>query len=63
MPMYSVSYGSMTACYGPSYICANSEDEARRKFAGTAFSRGEMSLITAREVSEREITQALRNNK
>lgn len=60
MPMYSVSYGSMTAHYGPSYIEADSEDEARAKFRGTAFSRGEMALISARQVSSQEIASALR---
>lgn len=60
MPLYSVSYGSMTAHYGPSIVEAESEYEARRKFAGTAFSSGEMGCISAREVSSREIAQALR---
>ena len=60
MPMYSVSYGSMTAHYGPSFIEADSEYEARTKFRGTAFSQREMALISARQVSAQEIASALR---
>lgn len=60
MPMYNVSYSSMSAHYGPSFIEAESADEARRKFRGTAFSQNEMYCISAREVSAREIAQALR---
>ena len=59
MPMYRVTYQSMTAFYGPSFVEADSEYEARRKFAGSAFSQGEMSLIRAREVSPSEIRRAL----
>lgn len=54
MPMYKVRYQSMTACYGPSYIQADSEWEARRKFAGTAFSQN------ATPVGDTEISRALR---
>jgi len=49
----------MTAFYGPSFIEADSEWEARRKFAGSAFSQGEMSLIKARELSSAELRSAL----
>ncbi|HZU23314.1 MAG TPA: hypothetical protein VE998_10825 [Terriglobales bacterium] len=49
----------MTARYGPSFIEADSEYEAKRKFAGSAFSAGEMSLIEAREVSAKEWRRAL----
>jgi len=63
MPMYSVSYGSMTATYGPSFIEADSEDEARRKFAGSAISQREMPLVRAREVSGREIAQSLKEKR
>ena len=56
---YRVTYQSMTAFYGPSFIEADSEYEARRKFAGTAFSQGEMSLIKATPVSSNEIKRAL----
>jgi len=59
MPMYCVTYGSMMAHYGPSFIEADSEYEARVKFLGTAFSRNEISCASARLVSEREIIQAL----
>lgn len=61
MSIYRVSYQSITATYGPSFVEANSEDEARQKFAGNAFSSREMPLIHAREVSVREIAQALRD--
>ena len=63
MPIYRVSYGSMTATYGPSFIEADSEYEARRKFAGSAFSQREMPLVRAREVSGREIAQALEDKR
>ena len=58
--IYRVTYQSMTAFYGPSFIEADSEYEARRKFAGSAFSSGEMSLIKAVPVSGNEIARALR---
>ena len=60
MKTYRVSYGSMTATYGPAFVEAESEDEARYKFAGNAFSSREMPLVHAREVSVKEIAQALR---
>lgn len=59
MPMFRVSYHSMTATYGPSYIEADDAHEAKRKFAKGAFSAGEMSLIKARPVSADEIRRAL----
>lgn len=59
--IYRVTYSSMTASYGPSFIEANSEYEARRKFAGSAFSQGEMSLIRAVPVPASEIRRALAN--
>lgn len=59
MSIYRVSYGSMTATYGPSFIEANSPEEAKRKF-GSCFSEGERAIcMTAREVSAREISEAL----
>jgi hypothetical protein len=61
--LYRVSYGSMTAHYGPSFIEAESEYEARRKFAGTAFSRDEMGCITARPVSSDEVRRALQRQR
>jgi hypothetical protein len=60
MGIYSVRYQSMYASYGPSFIEADSEIEARRKFAGSAFSKNEMLLITARPVSINEMKRALR---
>lgn len=62
MTMYRVKYQSMSALYGPKFIEADSEYEAKRKFAGTSFSRDEMGLITAREVSSEEIAAALRES-
>jgi len=49
----------MTAHYGPSFIEAADEQEAKRKFAGTAFTKGELGCITAREVSTKEMQRAL----
>lgn len=57
--IYRVRYSSMTASYGPSFIEADDEHEAKRKFAKGAFSAGEMSLITARPVSSEEMRRAL----
>ena len=60
MAIYKVFYRSMTATYGPSFIEANSPEEAKIKFGGSAFTAGERaSCMTAREVSVREIQQAL----
>jgi len=55
---FLVSYRSLTACYGPKCIEADSAYEARRKFAGTAFAEREMGLITAKEVTHRDILKA-----
>jgi hypothetical protein len=57
--IYRVRYQSMTATYGPSYIEADDEYEAKRKFARGAFSQGEMSLISARPVSSEEMRRVL----
>ncbi len=63
MPMYRVTYASMTARYGPKYIIADSEYAARRRFwGGGAFTKGEMALIKATEVSEDEMIRALQNS-
>lgn len=59
MPIYKVTYRSLTATYGPSFISAKDEDEARRKFARSAFTAREMSLIVAVKVSDDEITKKL----
>ena len=58
--IYRVTYQSMTAFYGPSFVEADDEHEAKRKFAKGAFSQGEMSLIKARPVSSAEMRNALR---
>ena len=60
--IYRVTYQSMTAFYGPFFVEADSEYEARRKFAGSAFSAGEMSLIKASPVSAGDIQRALRTS-
>ena len=61
MAIYRVSYGSMTASYGPSFVEADSPEEAKMKFGGTAFSAGERAgCMTAREVGPDEIRCALR---
>ena len=59
--IYRVTYQSMTAFYGPNFIEAETEYDARKKFAGTAFSQGEMSLIKAKPVSASEMRRALQN--
>ena len=56
---FRVTYQSMIAFYGPSFIEAEDEYEAKRKFANGAFSQGEMSLIKARPVSAYEVRRAL----
>ena len=50
----------MSACYGPTVIEANSEWEAKRKFAGSAFSSSEISLISAKQMSSQDIMNAIR---
>lgn len=53
--IYSVSFQSMTAHYGPVVIEAEDEDEARRKFnARGAFFEHELGLIRARPISLQE---------
>ena len=59
MTIYRVRYSSMTASYGPAFIEAATEQEAKRKFANGAFSNGEMTLITATPVSSEELRAAL----
>ena len=59
--IYRVTYQSMTAFYGPSYIEAEDAYDAKRKFAKGAFSKGEMSLISAQPVSASEVAAALRS--
>jgi hypothetical protein len=62
MPIYKVSYHSMTASYGPGYVQADSELEAKIKWAGGAFSQSEMGLISAVVVNDREIIEALKKD-
>lgn len=60
MPIFRVTYRSMSAFYGPSFIEAKDEYEARRKFAARAFRPEEMSLIHATPVSADDCARALR---
>jgi hypothetical protein len=59
MAIYRVTYGSMTARYGPVFIDAADEYEAKRKFAKGAFSENEMGCITARECSLDDLRHAM----
>lgn len=61
--IYAVSYHSMTASYGPNYIEANSPEEAKRKFGQGVFTRAELGLVAARQVSDREILEKLREER
>jgi len=54
MTIFKVSYSSLTAHYGPRFIDAEDEAEAKRIFANGAFSEGEMRMITARKASIKE---------
>ncbi len=58
--LYRVTYKSMTAFYGPSFIEAESEYSAKVKFAGSAFNKNEFGLITAREISLKEMQKEMR---
>jgi len=60
VPIFKVSYASMTARYGPSFIEADSPEDAKRKFGRGAFTPGEQAIcMTAREVSAKEVCAAL----
>jgi hypothetical protein len=60
MAIYRVFYQSMTATYGPSFVEADDEEQAKRRF-GDCFSAGERAFcMTAREVSPDEVRRALR---
>ena len=56
--IYKVTYQSMSAFYGPSYIEAEDENQARRIFAGSAFSRNEYGLIKVVPSSLKEMQRA-----
>jgi len=58
MAIYKVTYQSMSAFYGPTFVEADDEYSAKVKFAGNAFSRSEFGLIKARESSLKEMRQA-----
>lgn len=57
MPIYEVTYRSMTATYGPRYIEADSPDEAKRKFARGAFLAKEQPLISAKEITAKDLAR------
>lgn len=60
MSIYRCAYQSMSAFYGPHFIEADSEHEAKLRFLNSGtFSRDELPLISARLVSESEIRRAL----
>jgi len=63
MPIYKVTYSSMTAHYGPTIVEAEDEAQARRLFAKGAFSQNEMGCISAREVDTEEIVRMARERK
>lgn len=59
MALFKVSYSSMTAHYGPSYIEAEDEYEAKRKF-GNCFSDGERAIcMTAREITPKQAAREM----
>lgn len=60
--LYRVTYKSMTAFYGPNYIEADDEHQARRIFAGSAFSPNEYGLINVRESSVQEMRREIQRN-
>lgn len=63
MPIYKVTYGSMSATYGPSFIEAETPEEAKMKFGGTAFSAGEQAIcMTAYEVKIAEALHTKQKN-
>jgi hypothetical protein len=57
MPLYKMTYSSMSAYYDLGYCEAESKEEAERitRRKQTAFSEGEKSLITGRKVSLGEV--------
>ena len=57
MAIYRVSYRNCFASYGPSFIEADSEYEAKRKFGATG---NEMLTTSAREITPDEMRRALR---
>ena len=59
--IYKVTYQSMSAFYGPSFIEAENEDQAKRIFAGSAFNRSEYGLIKVVPSSLKEMQRAQAN--
>lgn len=60
MSIYRVRYQSLTACYGPKFIEAESAEQAKRKFARGAFSQGEMVLIEAKPATVNDVLRHAR---
>lgn len=60
--LYRVTYKSMSAFYGPNYIEADSEAQAKKIFAGSAFSPNEYGLINVRESSVQEMRREMQRN-
>lgn len=54
MSIFKVSYSSITAHYGPRFVEADDEYQAKRIFANGAFSESEIRMMTARRVSIKE---------
>lgn len=64
MSIYRVTYQSMTAFYGPTFIEAESADEARTKFnAKGAFSRSEAGLIRAVRITLADYERAIEESR
>ena len=57
MSIFKVSYSSMTAHYGPRFIEAQNEHQAKRIFANGAFSEGEIRMMVVRKASLKEIQE------
>lgn len=60
--IYKVTYQSMSAFYGPSFIEAEDEYEAKKIFAGNAFNKNEYGLINAIPSSFKEYNRYVNNN-
>jgi len=59
MAIFKVSFTSMTAHYGPRFIEADDEYQAKRTFSNGAFSESEIRMMTARKVSVQEIQEEI----
>jgi hypothetical protein len=59
--IYRVEYRSMTANYGPNYVEAKNELEAKIKWSQSAFRGSELGLISATPLSDKEIIRLILN--